>query len=243
VAPIRVARHTLGGLPQRQARRCRWNPSPAQFGNASRRQRITAGTKSQRNRGPGTSRWHRPLSSEGTSEHRQYPWLAEQPVMHGRRCSVLASESQAYRRQCARSPWPSISLSVTADRAGTRRAAAPSYTRLPVPHRLTPPRRSAGPAACRRQGPLDDPRWRSSPDPGPPTVSKHPPSRRPFLEPRWHLGIPAGAPAHALRRDPRPASPSRVTGPVRRARRTRTPGHGIQGDPVRGKSGCLPQAG
>lgn len=76
--------------------------SPAQFGNASRRQRITAGTKSQRNRGPGTSRWHCPLSSEGTSERRQYPWLAEQPVMHGRRRSVLASESRAYRRQCAR---------------------------------------------------------------------------------------------------------------------------------------------
>jgi hypothetical protein len=71
VAPTRVARHTLDGLPQGQARRCRWNPSPAQFGNASRRQRITAGTKSQRNRGPGTSRWHRPLSSEGTSERRQ----------------------------------------------------------------------------------------------------------------------------------------------------------------------------
>jgi hypothetical protein len=68
VAPIRVARHTLDGLPQGQARRCRWNPSPAQFGNASRRQCITVGTKSQRNRGPGTSRWRRPLSSEGTSE-------------------------------------------------------------------------------------------------------------------------------------------------------------------------------
>lgn len=56
-----MARHTLDGLPQGQARRCRWNPSPAQFGNASRRQQITAGTKSQRNRGPGNSRWHRPL--------------------------------------------------------------------------------------------------------------------------------------------------------------------------------------
>jgi hypothetical protein len=112
VAPIRVARHTLDVLPQGQARRCRWNPSPAQFGNASRRRRITVGTKSQRNRGPGTSRWHRPLSSEGTSERRQYPWLAEQPVMHGRRRSVLASESRAYRRLGARSPRPCPLLSV-----------------------------------------------------------------------------------------------------------------------------------
>src|SRR5438270_5820252 len=31
------------------------------------------------------------------------PWLAEQPVMHGRRRSVLASESRAYRRLSARS--------------------------------------------------------------------------------------------------------------------------------------------
>src|SRR5207248_10056416 len=94
---------------QRQARR--WNPSPAQFGNASRRQRITLGTKPQRNRGPGTSRWHRPLSSEGTSERRQYLWLAEQPVMHGRRRSVLAAESRAYRRVLALRAGPT---SVTA---------------------------------------------------------------------------------------------------------------------------------
>src|SRR5690348_8858729 len=33
--------------------------------------------------------------------------------------------SRAERRQCARSPWPSISLSVMAGRAGTCRAATP----------------------------------------------------------------------------------------------------------------------
>ena len=73
-------------------------PLPLESKSGSVRQRIAVGTKSQRNRGPGTSRWHRPLSSEGNSERRQYPWLAQQPVMHGRRRSVLASESRAYRR-------------------------------------------------------------------------------------------------------------------------------------------------
>ena len=61
-------------------------------GNASRRGRNRSATAAQVLQ-DGTDR-----SSEGTSERRQYPWLAEQPVMHGRRRSVLASESRAYRR-------------------------------------------------------------------------------------------------------------------------------------------------
>jgi hypothetical protein len=97
MAPIRVARHTLDGLPQRQARRCRWNPSPAQFGNASRRQRITLGTKSQRNRGPGTqdgaARSHQKepanvVSTRGWQNSQICASLAAQamPALFKRRC-------------------------------------------------------------------------------------------------------------------------------------------------------------
>ena len=102
MAPIRVARHTLDGLPQRQARRCRWNPSPAQFGT----QRITAATH---HAGDEIGAQPRPryLKMAPTALIRRnqrtssVPVAGRTAVMHGRRRSVLASESRAYRRLTA----------------------------------------------------------------------------------------------------------------------------------------------
>jgi hypothetical protein len=87
---------------------------------------------------------------------------------------------------------------ISATRSSTGRGHAeqshPPAARLPVPHRLTPPRRSVGPAACRRQVRWMIPGWRPSLSPGPSRVSRHPVVPEPLLEPRRHPGILAGLP-------------------------------------------------
>jgi len=100
-----------------------------------------------------------------------------------------------------------------ADRAGTCRAVAPSCGPPACTAPANPPRRSVGPAACRRQGPLDDPGLASVPQPW--TVQGLPAPGRPGVPPRASAASrhPGRAPVHALRREPRPASLPRVPGP------------------------------
>jgi hypothetical protein len=107
------------------------------------------------------------------------------------------------RRQCARSPCPSARLSVTADRAGHAEQSHPPAARLPVPHRLTPPRRSwARPPVGVKVGWMI-PGWRPSLSPGPSRSPGTRSSRSPSLEPRRHPGILAGLPLtpRAVNRD------------------------------------------
>ena len=146
----------------------------------------------------------------------------------------------AERRLVERSPRPLISLSVTAGLGcGRGGQPHPPASKRPRPHWIAPPRRS------RARSPLDDPGPASVPGPDRPgspcTRPTSRPSGEPIFAPRRHPGVPAGVLAHPLRRDPRPASPPRATGPVQQARQTGMPAPRQSGRPVGGRSGHLNQ--
>jgi hypothetical protein len=113
-------------------------------------------------------------------------------------------------------------------RAGRGRAGQPHPPGDPGPQRAAPPRHS-GDLAGRPRLPLDE--SRAGVRPTRPRIAQglqalrpaSRPSESPSSRTRRHPGVPAGALTHALRRDPRPASPPRATVPVRHARRTGVP--------------------
>ncbi len=125
----------------------------------------------------------------------------------------LGRPGRPYRRQCVRSPSAPSSLNVTAGR-GHDAAAAPSCTQRPGPHR---------------------PAHRDVPGARSPAGARL--SRSPALEHRPHPGIPAGLP-FTQRRGPRSCPPPGAAVP-RTGRQRDT---AIHEDPVRGRSGCSPQA-
>jgi len=103
------------------------------------------------------------------------------------------------RRECARSPWPHVSLSVMARPGVAHRAAAPSCTpatrdRTGRLHRDVHGR----PAACRNPGLLDDSGLASASRPRIARDRRHPAGSPAIPEPgprvRRHPGVPAGLP-------------------------------------------------
>ena len=122
------------------------------------------------------------------------------------------------RRPGERSPSPLISLSVTAGQGcGCAGQPHPRAPRRPRPHRTAPPRRSGGPD---RLG-------------SPCTRSASRPSGNPSSSPGGIRASRPGFPLTALRRDPRPASPPRATGPVQQARQKGMPALRQSGRPCR----------
>jgi hypothetical protein len=88
----------------------------------------------------------------------------------------IGAPDDTYRRECARSPRPHVSLSVTAGRVRTHRAAGP--------HRPAPPRRSR--ASGRRPEPRPTRRFRAGvrlPAPDRPGSACTRPTARPSPEP------------------------------------------------------------
>jgi len=145
--------------------------------------------------------------------------------MHDVSYQSITAPDDTERRQCARSPWRLVSLSVTAWRAadmlGSRILLRPGDRertgglRRDVPG-AWPPAEARLAGCCRG--------WHPSACPGSPPVSRHPVGSRPSRRrPRLPAAsdVPAGAPRSPLRRDPRSALPWGATGRVRHARRTR----------------------
>jgi hypothetical protein len=123
----------------------------------------------------------------------------------------------------------------------THRAAAPFCPRRPGTHRSAPPSRS--PAFGRLpETPAYSmiPGWRPPPGPGSPGVRRYPAGSPAIPEPgpraRRHLGVPAGAPVHPLRRYPQSAPPPGRRSPCgRHDERGPLSTTAIQEDPVGGR--------